>query len=164
LDAQQSTTATDGRRAAAAARWRLSDGARLASGIKRETGSGAKSDGGAAGEVARVIGLGLQGLKGKKAVQGSRPIDQEDTWRPWMLRRTMKKTNWQQVGYVGCQGSVGLLYFSSFFFLLNLLLLFLQHSLRETRGGKGLEDFKQVPNILKSGIYLKTIYKDLQTL
>jgi hypothetical protein len=29
--------------------------------------------------------------------------------------RTMKKINWQQVGYMGCQGSVGLLYFSSFF-------------------------------------------------
>jgi hypothetical protein len=71
----------------------VSDGARLASGIERETGSRVKSDGGAAGEVARVVGLGLQGLKGKKAVHGSRPIDQEGTWRPWMLRRTTKKTN-----------------------------------------------------------------------
>jgi hypothetical protein len=30
--------------------------------------------------------------------------------------RTTKKVNWQQVGYVGCQGSVGLFFnFSSFF-------------------------------------------------
>jgi hypothetical protein len=58
----------------------VNGGARLASGIETETGSGAKCNGGAAGEVARVVGLGLQGFKGKKAAHGSRPIDQEGAW------------------------------------------------------------------------------------
>jgi hypothetical protein len=38
------------------------------------------------------------------------------------------------VGYVGCQGPVGLLYFSSLFLLI-LLLLFLQHSFGENKKG-----------------------------
>jgi hypothetical protein len=43
---------------------------------------------------------------------------------------------------VGCQGSVGLLYFSSLFFLIASFLLFateFQEKERMGRGGKGLE-------------------------